>query len=257
EKMDLRYNSEVYKIEKTDNGEKVKVFWKSKGSKGNKEYEVFDRVIVTPPLGVVRHWDLPSTLSYGKRRAIRELNYAAAGKIFLQFKSRFWETNGQPTTSGVGIVGGTTSTDLPVRTVVYPSYYQGISPNNTGVLLASYTWEKDATKYGPYSEEEQFELALKDIVTLHGEIALQEWIPGKDNNKAHYWPNDKTVVGGAYAEFGPAQLGALMESMMRSEDYIHWAGEHTDVFHAWIVGALNSGVRVVREILLENLMKDR
>ncbi|CAG8666424.1 12934_t:CDS:2 [Funneliformis mosseae] len=254
EKMDLRYNSEVYKLENTNNGEKVKVYWKSKGKK---EFEVFDRVIVTPPLGVVRHWDLPSTLSYGKRRAIRELNYAASGKIFLQFKSRFWETNGQPTTSGAGIVGGTSSTDLPVRTVVYPSYYQGIPPNNSAVLLASYTWKKDAEKYGPFSEEEMFELALKDIVTLHGDIALKEWIPGKENNKAIYWPNDKTAGGGAFAEFGPAQFGELMESMMKSEDYIHWAGEHTDIFHAWIVGALNSGVRVVREVLLKNLMKDR
>ncbi|CAG8742638.1 12666_t:CDS:2, partial [Funneliformis mosseae] len=33
EKMDLRYNSEVYKLEKTNNGERVKVYWKSKGKK--------------------------------------------------------------------------------------------------------------------------------------------------------------------------------------------------------------------------------
>ncbi|CAG8584363.1 15347_t:CDS:2 [Funneliformis mosseae] len=254
EKIDLRYNSEVYKIEKTDDGKNVKVYW---NSKGKKEFEIFDRVIVTPPLGVVRHWDLPLTLSYGKKRAIRELKYLNAGKIFLQFKSRFWEKEGQPTTSGAGIVGGTTSTDLPVRTVVYPSYYQGLSTNGSGVLLASYTWDDDATKFSPYSEEERFELALKDLVTLHGEIAYEEWIPGKENNKAHYWSNDKTVVGGAYAKYGPAQLGKLMESMMRSEEFIHWAGEHTDIHNAWIAGALNSAVRVVREILLENLMKDR
>ena len=183
--------------------------------------------------------------------------YSNAGKIFLQFKTRFWEKNGQPTTTGVGIVGGSSFTDLPVRTVVYPSYYQGTSANNSGVLLASYTWGNDAAKYAPYSEEERFKFALKDIVTLHGEVANKEWIKGEDNNKAHYWTNDKTVVGGAYALYGPGQLGKLMEAMMRSEEYIHWAGEHTDIHNAWIVGALNSGVRVVREILLENLMKDK
>jgi monoamine oxidase len=186
------------------------------------------------------------------------LYYSNAGKIFLQFKTRFWEQSGQPTTSGVGIVGGSSITDLPVRQVVYPSFYQGTSANNSaGVLLASYTWGNDAAKYAPYSEEERFKLALKDVVTLHGEVAIEEWIEGKDNNKAHYWTNDKTVVGGAYALYGPGQLGKLMEAMMRSEEYIHWAGEHTDIHNAWIVGALNSAVRVVREILLENLMKDR
>jgi len=196
-------------------------------------------------------------LSYNKRRAIRELTYLNAGKIFLQFKSRFWEKSGQPTTSGSGIIGGTSSTDLPIRTVVYPSYYQGLPSNGSGVLLASYTWEDDATRFSPYSEEEAFELALKDLVTLHGEVAREEWIPGKKNNKFHYWPNDKTVVGGAYAKYRPEQLGKLMISMMRSEHFIHWAGEHTDIHNAWIAGALNSAVRVVREILLENLMKDR
>ncbi|RIA99959.1 hypothetical protein C2G38_1421698, partial [Gigaspora rosea] len=182
--------------------------------------------------------------------------------IFLQFKSRFWEkspleTGGLQTTSNVGIVGGSSSTDLPVRTVVYPSYYQGLPKDGPGVLLASYTWENDAIKYSPFTEEECFELALNDIVTLHGEIARKEWIPGKENNKAHYWQNDKTVVGGAYAKYGVGQVKNLMVAMMRSEDFIHWAGEHTDIHNAWILGALNSAVRVVKEILQENSMNDK
>ncbi|CAG8453451.1 5144_t:CDS:2, partial [Gigaspora rosea] len=255
----LKYNSEVYKLEKTEDGEKVKVHWKSNGTK---ESDVFDRVVVTAPLGCIRHWDLPSTLSYDKRRAIREFDYLKACKIFLQFKSRFWEkspleTGGLQTTSNVGIVGGSSSTDLPVRTVVYPSYYQGLPKDGPGVLLASYTWENDAIKYSPFTEEECFELALNDIVTLHGEIARKEWIPGKENNKAHYWPNDKTVVGGAYAKYGVGQVKNLMVAMMRSEDFIHWAGEHTDIHNAWILGALNSAVRVVKEILQENSMNDK
>jgi hypothetical protein len=60
EKINLQYNSEVYKLEKTDDGKKVKVHWRTKGKDKSKD---FDRVIVTAPLGVVRHWDL---LSLGK-----------------------------------------------------------------------------------------------------------------------------------------------------------------------------------------------
>ena len=36
---------------------------------------------------------------------------------------------------------------------------------------------------------------------------------------------------------------------------IHWAGEYTDMHHAWIVGALNSAVRVVKEILAHSSME--
>ncbi|CAG8539104.1 24808_t:CDS:2 [Cetraspora pellucida] len=257
ENINLTYNSEVYKLEKINDG-KIEVYWKNNGKSVS---EIFDRVIVTVPLGLVRHWDLPLTLSYGKRSAIREMDYGFAGKIFLQFKSRFWEkppseTGANPTTSNVGIIGGITYTDLPIRTLVYPSYYQNISSDNPGILLASYTWSNDAIKYGQFSEEERFELALKNLAIIHGDIVYKEWIPGKKNNKAQYWPNDRTS-GGAYAEFGVSQFVTLMGAMMRSEEFIHWGGEHTDIHCAWIVGALNSGIRVVKEILLENLMSDR
>ncbi|CAG8758577.1 35280_t:CDS:2, partial [Racocetra persica] len=56
ENINLTYNSEVYKLEKTHD-DKVEVYWKNHGRKAS---QVFDRVIVTVPLGLVRHWDLPS-----------------------------------------------------------------------------------------------------------------------------------------------------------------------------------------------------
>ncbi|CAG8454829.1 15326_t:CDS:2 [Gigaspora rosea] len=257
ENINLKYNSEVYKLEKTNNS-KIKVFWKNNRKSVS---ETFDRVIVTVPLGVVRHWDLPLTLSYKKRNAIREIDYEFAGKIFLQFKSRFWEkppfeSGANPTTSNIGIIGGATFTDLPIRTIVYPSYYQGTSADKPGILLVSYTWCNDAKKYAQFSEKERFELALKDLATIHGDIVYKEWVPGKKNNKAHYWPNDRTT-GGAYSYFGVGQLESLVGAMMRPEECIHWCGEHTDIHNSWTVGALNSAVRVVKEILLENLMSDK
>ncbi|RIB25388.1 hypothetical protein C2G38_2031086 [Gigaspora rosea] len=258
ENINLKYNSEVYKLDKTNDG-KIEVFWKNNG---NKVSEIFDRVIVTVPSGVVRHWDLPLTLSYGKRNAIREMDYELAEKIFLQFKSRFWEkppseTGANPTTSDAGIVGGVSVTDLTIHAIVYPSYYVNISADKPGILLVSYSWNRDALVFGQFSEEERFELALKDLATIHGDIAYKEWVPGKENNKAKYWPADKTVGGGAYAYYGVGQVETLIGAMMRPEESIHWCGEHTDIHFSWIVGALNSAVRVVREILLDNLMNDK
>ncbi|CAG8690050.1 12346_t:CDS:2, partial [Gigaspora rosea] len=248
ENINLKYNSEVYKLEKRNDG-KIEVFWKNNG---NMVSEIFDRVIVAVPLGVVRHWDLPLTLSYGKRSAIREMDYVLPEKIFLQFKSRFWEkppseTGANPTTSDVGIVGGSSFTDLTIRTIVYPSYYVNISADKPGILLVSYSWSRDALVFGQFSEEERFELALKDLATIHG----------KENNKAKYWPADRTVGGSAYAYYGVGQIETLLGAMMRPEESIHWCGEHTDIHFGWTVGALNSAIRVVREILLDNLMSDK
>lgn len=54
---EINYNCNVYKLEYHNNG--IKVYWESQG---RPDYGVFDRVIVTAPLGVVRQWELPSEL---------------------------------------------------------------------------------------------------------------------------------------------------------------------------------------------------
>ena len=61
--------------------------------------------------------------------AIAAVPYAAAVKVGLQFKRRFWEEDEQ-------IYGGITYTDLPIRHIGYPStgYHRG----GKGVLLGAY-----------------------------------------------------------------------------------------------------------------------
>ena len=66
-----------------------------------------DRAIVALPFPVLRHIEIAPAVSLGKQRAIRQLHYDAASKVFLQSRTRFWETND-------GIVGGGTVTDLPI-----------------------------------------------------------------------------------------------------------------------------------------------
>ncbi|RIB21722.1 hypothetical protein C2G38_1070475 [Gigaspora rosea] len=253
EKFNLNYNSEVYKLEAGAN-ETVKVFWKS----GSKTYsDVFDRVIVTAPLGNIYHWDLPKAFTYTKKRALRELTCLNAARVFLQFKSRFWEdsplvTGAPNTTTNLGIFGGASSTDLPIRFVVYPSHYKGLPKNSPALLLASYVWDSSALKFDPYTPDEYFDLALKDIVTLHGDIAKTEWFSGSDNNIAFNWAKYKHSIGGAFTMFTAGQIDDLLGALMRPEISVHFAGEHTDIQFGWMVGALNSGVRVVKEILEAN-----
>ncbi|RUP48291.1 amine oxidase [Jimgerdemannia flammicorona] len=202
--------------------------------------ETFDHVIVTCPLGVVRRWDLPD-FSFGKRTAIRCLNYDNSAKIFLQFRTRFWE---DPAKTQNPIVGGTSSTDLPIRTIVYPSY--GINSGEPGVLLVSYTWANDAARFGANSDEDVAELALRDLVKIHGKVARDEYL---GRNGVHYWSTDPIAGGGAFALFEPGQFTSWIKDIKRPEFNIHFAGEHTDVHHGWIVGALNSAVYATHNVM--------
>ncbi|CAG8757183.1 14832_t:CDS:2 [Gigaspora margarita] len=250
--VSIKYNHKVYKLEYKDN--KVHVYWKENGESKN---DIFDKVIVTCPLGVVRQWDLSeinigldkNDEFYHKRRAIRELNYDKSAKVFLKFKTRFWETGSRC------IVGGSSTTDLPIRTVVYPSCYfdNNIPVCNPAILLASYTWANDAEKFAPYSQKENAEICAENLKILHGREVIEENLVSEEFSSI-YWPNDPTTVG-AFALFGPGQFSTLMYPMIKPMNNIHWAGEHTDIHHAWVVGAFNSAVRVVKEIMLCSNMK--
>lgn len=141
-----------------------------------------------------------------------------------------------------------------IRTVVYPSYYDN-SPDNPAILLASYTWANDAARFASLTQEKCFRYALRDLEILHDKKLGNKWNSADDKNKSICWTNEKSAAG-AFALFGAGQLVNLMPDMIKVENGIHWAGEHTDIHHAWVVGALNSAVRVVMEVLMSESRED-
>ncbi len=63
----------------------------------------------------------------------------------------------------------------------------------------------------------------------------------------HAWYNDPWARG-AFALFEPEQQTRLQAAIVAPEGRIHFAGEHTSLYHAWIQGALESGIRAAREV---------
>ncbi len=61
------------------------------------------------------------------------------------------------------------------------------------------------------------------------------------------WTTDP-ITSGAYAFFTPGQVGLLYDNIVSVVDGIHFAGEHASFNHAWIEGAVESGLRVAHEI---------
>jgi monoamine oxidase len=193
-----------------------------------------DYAICALPFSVLREIEVLGTpFSRDKQKAIRELNYNASTKILLQVRERFWERED-------GIVGGTTSTDLPVRRLVYPSFSD--PSEKRGVLLASYTWGQDALRWGGMDAESMIEQALEDVAQIHPSVT-----DAFEVGAVQAWYNDK-YARGAFALFEPGQETRLQPAIVAAEGRIHFAGEHTSLYHAWIQGALESGIRAANEV---------
>ena len=224
----VRFGAQVHTVEQ--DADSVTVRYRTHAGEGS---ETGDHAICALPFGILRHLDFRPALSLGKYRAIRSLNYNPSTKILLQFRRRFWEEDD-------GIVGGTTATDLPIRRVVYPSSSE--PDERRGVLLASYTWGQDAARWGALAPEDRVALALKDLAKIHPQAPVEF-----EAGTSYAWYNDPHA-GGAFALFEPGQERTLQADIVKPEGRVHFAGEHCSLWHAWIQGALESGIRAARAV---------
>jgi monoamine oxidase len=222
----IRYGARVVAIDQSP--EKVTVHYQNAGGR----FQVSGNyAILTLPFPVLRHIEVLQPFSRSKQRAIRQLHYDASAKIFIQFRKRFWEEE--------GIFGGGSVTDLAIRNIFYPEHGR---ETGRGVVLASYTWAEDAQRWGSLSPNDRVHQALEDLAKVHPQ-ALEAYECGASK----MW-HDDDFAGGAFALFDPGQQTQLHEHIIAPEGRIHFAGEHASLAHAWIQGAIESGLRAAFEI---------
>ncbi|HYU57997.1 MAG TPA: flavin monoamine oxidase family protein [Actinomycetota bacterium] len=227
-KQNIRFGANVHALEQDERS--VTVHYKTEAGRFS---ERADHVVLAVPFGILRDLETTPAFSREKQKAIRELNYNPSTKILFQTRTRFWEESD-------GIVGGTTTTDLPIRRICYPSHADPDEPR--GTLLASYTWGQDALRWGAMDEETRLEEAIEDVAKVHPEVREEYEI-----GATHSWYEDPWARG-AFALFEPEQESRLQADIVRPEGRIHFAGEHCSLWHAWIQGALESGIRAARAI---------
>jgi monoamine oxidase len=261
-------------IDKTTNKVKIKThveversheFYEKKGYEKMEtpiEDREFDEVIVTIPFSALRHVYITPGFAQLKRKAIRELHYDSATKILIEFRERWWEQ------APYNIVGGGTITDLSNRFVYYPSMDIG---TKYGVILAAYCWSDEASRWDSMDDDERYFYALKNLAIMHApnDPAEQERIKSlavmtvnkekrevelTSKNKVigaatQSWMRDPYAFGEA-AIFNPGQLHLLQKHIISTEwdGRAHFAGEHTSLKHAWIEGAIESGIRTALEV---------
>ncbi|WP_409288448.1 flavin monoamine oxidase family protein [Peribacillus sp. SCS-37] len=196
-----------------------------------------DCILITIPFSAFQYIDVvpQSLFSYHKWRAIRELHYVTSTKIGIQFKKNFWSRNGYS--------GGQSITDLPIRF----SYYPSRPGKGANVMTASYTWEDDTLLWDSMPQEDCVQKALENLAKLHGSIVFREFEAGV----SYSWSRNP-FSSGAFSLAKPAQEQELGPFIASPEGRVHFAGEHTSNFPAWIEGAVESGIRAAIEIHLRS-----
>lgn len=221
-----------------------------------------DLALVTIPFSALRHVEVAPLFSYSKRRAVIELHYDSATKVLLEFRRRWWEFTeddwrreleairpglyteygGEPVRPATNVVGGGSVSDNPNRFMYYPSHPVPGSPG--GVVLASYTWADDASRWDSMEDDDRYAYALRGLQEVHGE-RIEVFFTGRGQTQS--WMRDPYAFGEA-AVLAPDQLTWFQPAISRPEGPVHFAGEHTSLKHAWIEGALESAVRAALEI---------
>ncbi len=195
-----------------------------------------DFVISTAPYTLLNFIDLLpyESISYEKRNVIRKIHYANSTKIGLQFKTRFWEK--------YGLSGGKLTTDLPIKFAYFPSHGQG-EANDTGIMLASYTWEDDSSIWDNMTQAERIKIALNNLSYIFGNQVFSDFLIGYSHNWSEF-----PYAGGAFVMYKPDQIKEFGQFIGTPEGRIHFAGSHSSTTPGWIQGAIEAGVRTAYEV---------
>ncbi|HEX9423269.1 MAG TPA: NAD(P)/FAD-dependent oxidoreductase [Pyrinomonadaceae bacterium] len=189
-----------------------------------------DYLVCAVPFAVQKNIEVTPAFTVEKQRAIEQLPYLSASKIFLQARKRFWVNEGQ---------SGFATTDLPIGQVWDLTYKQ---PGTRGILQA-FPISLHSRRVTAMSENERINFALEQVEMIYP--GVRDYFEG---GLTKCWDEDEWARG-ASSYYKPGQFSTLLPHVARPEGRIHFAGEHTSVWiDGWMQGALESGNRVAREV---------
>ena len=190
---------------------------------GSPQTLVADSVLVTIPFSVLRNVELPA-LSARKRDAIKRTQYDAVSRVYLQTRNRFWEERGF---NGFAFTRGAIE-------IWSPTWSQ---PGPRGILM-TYARPGEAERITSMKEPGRIEATLKQVdeifTGLRGNF---------ERGATKCWTEDEWSRG-AWAFVGFSDFATAI----MPEGRVHFAGEHLSPWFSWMQGALQSGLRAVKEI---------
>lgn len=212
--------------------------------------DIFDYVICAIPFSSLRDVEIKPYFSNRKMQAILELNYIDAMKALFLCNRRFWEKD----TDYGRMTGGISFTDLPIQSIIYPGDHntcltQGTcSPNEPGVLVASYNLEQNAVRLGGQEEVRRYEIIRQNVEEVHGlpRGFLNSIV---ERYRITHWNTEANYLGAlAYTLPGQKPLFAYENLKPEYNNRVFFAGEHISNKHGWMQGALWSGKSAANQL---------
>jgi monoamine oxidase len=215
----ILYDSPVVRIEHDKQNARA-IFLKS----GSHHTIAADRLVCTIPFSVLRQVEVSPPFPSKLGKAIREMHYGTIARIFLQVRKRYWLDKG---------VNGFAVTEDPME-VWHPTFNQ---PGTRGILL-SYVRGGYAEQLTAMKESERIINMLDYIEKLYPGVGDHF-----ERGATKCWSEDEWARG-AWAE---SDWGQLMK-VIKPEGRIHLAGDHLSSQSSWMQGAIESGLRVAKEV---------
>ncbi len=176
------------------------------------------RVVLAVPLSALTHLDTAPALSPAWRAAARELRYGSLVKATVVAPE-------------VRIAGWAIASELPTALAWQPR------PG----LVTTYTGAARAEALAARPVHEVVAQAASDITTISG-CAV-----GPVGGVWRWTPTSRR--GGCYVVFGPGQVTAHWDALRACDGVLALAGEHCGPFTGYVEGAMQAGVRAVRQLL--------
>ena len=227
----VRYRSEVVRIAQDSRGVTIG----DRDRSGQHELRA-DRCVCALPFAPLRRVTIATPFSDAKMAAIHRLQYMAAARCYFQTRSRFWERDPLGRLGGLNLVG----TDTMAGRVWNTSSQQ--ADPRLGMVHA-YMFDTEALEFAAHGHRRVGRHAPADP-----QAAARH--PAARSSASPTRPGRRTggpAAGGA--GLSPASWPGCSRRCARAEGRVHFAGEHTSLWIAWMNGALESAERVVAEIL--------
>jgi monoamine oxidase len=190
---------------------------------------IADRLAITIPFTQLRRCNLALALPPATREAIDSLQYGLHAKVLVGTTSRPWR---------VDRASGTSFHDS-----VFQASWDSAVPGERGVLtLLSGGRVAGETTRGTMGEQ-----ASRNLIEAGRLFAgTSEAYDGRAARV--YWPSMPFNLG-SYACYAPGQYTGIGGHEGVAVRNVHFGGEHTSkAYQGWLVGAIESGERVAREI---------
>ncbi|MFF7329317.1 flavin monoamine oxidase family protein [Streptomyces sp. NPDC090306] len=222
----IRTGAAVTKI--TDRGNGVRVAYTQGGRS-----QVIDAdycVAALPPNILAK---VPHNLGTGVQSALEAITPSSAGKIGLEYRSRWWETDHK-------IYGGITETDLDLTHIWHPSYgFHG----ERGLMIGYYNTGTKADTYGALTPKLREERAVAQGVKIYGDKYRTEL----DSSFSHHWRQTPHLEAAWHSTPGGPD-DVRYKPLVQPTGRVFFAGDWISYMDAWQHGAISSARKTVTDL---------